>query len=218
LKWMTAQFSSAEVFGVEAADATEEEATGARFDDLGLSSDLCKALTDSGYTHPTTVQVQAIPAAMNGADLLVASSTGSGKTAAFMLPALERIVAARGDNKRREKGKVHGPRVLVLAPTRELAMQVAKAASTYGKHLQGLRVATIVGGVPYGAQLKASEGPSGCADRHTWPSARSPEHRRCRARPTWKCWFWTKPTACWTWASSMTSKPSLNKHQPNVRH
>ena len=140
-------------------DAVEVDDGAVQFSDLGLSSDLCKALTDSGYTHPTTVQVQAIPAAMNGADLLVASSTGSGKTAAFMLPALERIVAARGDNKRREKGKVHGPRVLVLAPTRELAMQVAKAASTYGKHLQGLRVATIVGGVPYGAQLKALKGP-----------------------------------------------------------
>ncbi|MGE5451680.1 MAG: DEAD/DEAH box helicase [Acidobacteriota bacterium] len=140
-------------------DAVEVDDGAAKFSDLGLSPDLCKALTDSGYTHPTSVQVQAIPAAMNGADLRVASSTGSGKTAAFMLPALERIVAARGDNKRREKGKVHGPRVLVLAPTRELAMQVAKAASTYGKHLQGLRVATIVGGVPYGAQLKALKGP-----------------------------------------------------------
>ena len=108
-------------------------------------------------------RIKAIPAAMNGADLRVASSTGSGKTAAFMLPALERIIAARGDSKRRDnqggKGKTHGPRVLVLAPTRELAMQVAKAASTYGKHMQGLRVATIVGGVPYGYQLKALKGP-----------------------------------------------------------
>ena len=146
-------------FGVEseqAADAPE----GPTFADLGLSPNLVRALADSGYTQPTSVQVQAIPAALNGADLRVASSTGSGKTAAFMLPALERIVAARGDNaKRREKGKVHGPRVLVLAPTRELALQVAKAATTYGRHLQGLRVATVVGGVPYGAQLKALKGP-----------------------------------------------------------
>ncbi|HEX5310441.1 DEAD/DEAH box helicase [Aquabacterium sp.] len=141
-------------------DAVEVDDGAVKFDDLGLSPELCRALADSGYTHPTTVQVQAIPAAMNGSDLRVASSTGSGKTAAFMLPCLERIVSARGDNtKRREKGKVHGPRVLVLAPTRELAMQVAKAAQTYGKHLQGLRVATVVGGVPYGAQLKALKGP-----------------------------------------------------------
>ncbi|MEY4764284.1 MAG: hypothetical protein RI907_957 [Pseudomonadota bacterium] len=133
---------------------------GPRFDELGLPAVLCAALNDSGYTSPTTVQAQAIPAALEGADLMVASSTGSGKTAAFLLPALARIAAARGDNsKRREKGKVHGPRVLVLAPTRELAMQVAKAATTYGNHMQGLRVATVVGGVPYAYQLKALKGP-----------------------------------------------------------
>ncbi len=147
-------------FGVEPQADAVETPEGPTFADLGLSAHLVHALADSGYTQPTSVQVQAIPAALNGADLRVASSTGSGKTAAFMLPALERIVAARGDNaKRREKGKVHGPRVLVLAPTRELALQVAKAATTYGRHLQGLRVATVVGGVPYGAQLKALKGP-----------------------------------------------------------
>lgn len=154
----------AEEFGEEADEAGAEEgaetAQGPRFEDLGLSPMLCRALADSGYTQPTSVQVEAIPAALKGADLRVASSTGSGKTAAFMLPSLERIIAARGDNtKRREKGKTYGPRVLVLAPTRELAMQVAKAADTYGRHMQGLRVATIVGGVPYAAQLKALRGP-----------------------------------------------------------
>ena len=152
--------------GTDANEINNESAaepSGPNFAELGLSPELCKALADSGYTQPTGVQIKAIPAAMNGADLRVASSTGSGKTAAFMLPALERIIAARGDSKRRDnqggKGKTHGPRVLVLAPTRELAMQVAKAASTYGKHMQGLRVATIVGGVPYGYQLKALKGP-----------------------------------------------------------
>ena len=143
--------------GEDAAPAADDG--GARFSDLGLSPMLVQALTDSGYTNPTDVQVRAIPAALEGKDLRVASNTGSGKTAAFMLPALERIVAARGDSNRREKGKVHGPRVLVLAPTRELALQVAKAASTYGRHMQGLRVATVVGGVPYGYQLKALRGP-----------------------------------------------------------
>ena len=91
---------------------------------------------------------------------MVSASTGSGKTASFILPALQRILAARGDNtKRREKGVVYGPRILVLTPTRELAMQVAKAADTYGRHVQGLRVATVVGGVPYPAQIKALRGP-----------------------------------------------------------
>ena len=140
----------------ENEDASEE----ASFDHLGLAPALTRALADAGYTSPTRVQLEAIPAALDGADLMVASSTGSGKTAAFMLPALQRIATARGDNsKRREKGKVQGPRALVLAPTRELALQVAKAAVTYGRHLQGLRVATVVGGVPYGAQLKALKGP-----------------------------------------------------------
>jgi len=124
------QASSEQDFGDDEEDPTLEgidgphaeaglgNPDGPRFDELGLPAVLCAALNDSGYTSPTTVQAQAIPAALDGADLLVASSTGSGKTAAFLLPALARIAAARGDNsKRREKGKVHGPRVLVLAPT-----------------------------------------------------------------------------------------------------
>ncbi len=130
------------------------------FDTLGLHESLAKAVADAGYTVATDVQMQAIPAALAGQDLMVSASTGSGKTAAFTLPSLQKIIAARGDNtKRREKGAVDGPRILVLCPTRELAMQVAKAASTYGRHVQGLRVATVVGGVPYPAQIKALRGP-----------------------------------------------------------
>jgi superfamily II DNA/RNA helicase len=90
---------------------------------------------------------------------MVSANTGSGKTASFVLPALTKVLAARGDGKRREKGVTYGPRVLVLVPTRELALQVTKAVSNYGRHVQGLRVASIVGGVPYGAQLKALRGP-----------------------------------------------------------
>ncbi len=129
------------------------------FASLGLHDALTRAVSDAGYENPTEVQARAIPPAMEGRDLRVSSSTGSGKTASFVLPALERILAARGDNtKRRDKGMT-GPRVLVLAPTRELAQQVAKAAVDYGRHVQGLRVVTVVGGVPYGAQLKALRGP-----------------------------------------------------------
>jgi superfamily II DNA/RNA helicase len=130
------------------------------FDTLGLAPAILQSLKDAGYDAPTDVQARAIPPALEGADLMVSSSTGSGKTASFILPALQKILAARGDNtKRREKGVVYGPRVLVLAPTRELAMQVDKAAVTYGRHVQGLRVTTVVGGVPYAAQLKALRGP-----------------------------------------------------------
>ncbi|XVJ70984.1 MAG: DEAD/DEAH box helicase [Rhizobacter sp.] len=130
------------------------------FLNLGLHDALLKAVADSGYESATEVQSQAIPAGLAGSDLMVSASTGSGKTASFILPALHGILAARGDNNtRREKGKVYGPRVLVLCPTRELAMQVAKAATMYGRHVQGLRVATVVGGVPYPAQIKALMGP-----------------------------------------------------------
>jgi len=130
------------------------------FETLGLQPAILQSLTDAGYVTPTDVQQRAIPLALEGRDLMVSSNTGSGKTASFVLPALQSILAARGDNtKRREKGVVYGPRVLVLAPTRELAMQVDKAATVYGRHVQGLRVTTVVGGVPYPAQLKALRGP-----------------------------------------------------------
>ena len=129
------------------------------FASLALSENLTRALADAGYAAATEVQARAIPPAIAGRDLMVASSTGSGKTASFMIPALERVLAARASGERRERGVVQGPRVLVLAPTRELAMQVAKAATVYGRHVQGLRVATVVGGVPYPLQIKALRGP-----------------------------------------------------------
>jgi len=136
------------------------ETTSNGFEALDLNQALVAALRDAGYEQPTDVQQRAIPPALQGRDLMVSSSTGSGKTASFILPALMRVLAARNDPaQRRERGQPSGPRVLVLAPTRELALQVAKAAMTYGRHVRGLRVATVVGGVPYGAQLKALRGP-----------------------------------------------------------
>jgi superfamily II DNA/RNA helicase len=93
------------------------------------------------------VQRAAIPAALAGTDLLVSSQTGSGKTAAFLLPALHRLAACA------PAGRGTGPRILVLAPTRELALQVDKAARGYGDG-QRLRTACLVGGMPYGLQLK----------------------------------------------------------------
>jgi superfamily II DNA/RNA helicase len=144
------------------------------FDTLGLAEPLVRALSVAGYTEPTSVQAEAIPAATGGADLMVSSRTGSGKTASFVLPALMRVLALRESEPRpaptpRTEGGPRGPRgprfvpqgpsVLVLAPTRELALQVAKAASDYGRFIPGLRVATVVGGVPYGAQLRALSGP-----------------------------------------------------------
>ena len=130
------------------------------FASLGLHEALVKAVADAGYETATDVQSRAIPVALAGQDLMVSSSTGSGKTASFILPALQRILTARADTtQQRDRNTVYGPRILVLTPTRELAMQVAKAATTYGRHVQGLRVATVVGGVPYPAQIKALRGP-----------------------------------------------------------
>ena len=130
------------------------------FDTLGLAPALLKAVADAGYGEPTDVQSRAIPAALEGRDLLVSSSTGSGKTAAFVLPALQGVLAARQQaGEAAPRRRTAGPRVVVLAPTRELAIQVSKACMTYGRHITGLRVATVVGGVPYGAQLKALRGP-----------------------------------------------------------
>jgi superfamily II DNA/RNA helicase len=133
-----------------------EESVEMSFESLNLQEPLARALQAAGYTAPTDVQAAAIPAGLAGKDLMVSSRTGSGKTASFMLPALTRILASRALPK---DLRFRGPRVLVLAPTRELAMQVAKAASDYGRFVPGLRVATVVGGVPYGAQLAALRGP-----------------------------------------------------------
>ena len=134
--------------------------TAMTFESLGLPEPLSRAVADAGYAAPTPVQAAAIPPALAGADLMVAAPTGSGKTASFIVPALQRVLAARTDPaKRREKGTVYGPRVLVLTPTRELALQIAKAAAAYGRHVAGLRVATVVGGVPYPAQIKALRNP-----------------------------------------------------------
>ena len=118
------------------------------FDSLGLAPALLSSIERTGFTTPTPVQMSAIPAALAGADLMVSAQTGSGKTAAFMLPALNRIA-----HKPANKGR--GVQVLVLTPTRELALQVSEATELYGSNLDDLRVATVVGGMPYGAQLKA---------------------------------------------------------------
>ena len=115
------------------------------FDTLGLDPSLLSNLTRLGYTAPTQVQREAIPAVLAGGDLLVSSQTGSGKTAAFVLPGLQLLRKA-------PKRSGIGPRMLVLAPTRELAMQVQKATHGYGSG-QNLRTACLVGGVPFGLQL-----------------------------------------------------------------
>jgi ATP-dependent RNA helicase RhlE len=121
------------------------------FTDLGLVKPLLKALAEENYTVPTPIQAQAIPFVLAGRDLLGIAQTGTGKTAAFALPILQRLAADPKPAPRR------GARVLVLAPTRELASQIGESFRTYGRHM-GLTVAVVFGGVKYGAQVKALAG------------------------------------------------------------
>ncbi|MDY3330899.1 MAG: DEAD/DEAH box helicase [Pelistega sp.] len=120
------------------------------FDNLGLAPVLLNAIKKAGFTNPTKVQEQAIPMALEGHDLIVTAQTGSGKTAAFMLPALQKMATQAPS-----KEKNPSVQMLVLTPTRELALQVAEAAKTYSTGMKDLRIATVVGGMPYGAQIKA---------------------------------------------------------------
>ncbi len=121
------------------------------FSGLGLSAPLLNMLVSSGYSEPTPIQAQAIPPALAGSDVLGIAQTGTGKTAAFALPMLERL---RATPKSRERGVC---RSLVLAPTRELAAQIAESFRQYGKQT-GLRVATVFGGVSKAPQIRALAG------------------------------------------------------------
>ncbi|MQY52066.1 DEAD/DEAH box helicase [Rhodocyclus gracilis] len=140
------------------------------FAELGLHAAVLKALADAGYNEPTPVQAQAIPAALAGRDLMVSSQTGSGKTAAFLLPALHRFAsqaptaaapstpnfgrhAPRGRSDRQRFSPAQ-PKMLVLAPTRELALQVTAAADKYGATLRHVRAVAILGGMPYPKQMQ----------------------------------------------------------------
>ncbi|WAL82686.1 DEAD/DEAH box helicase [Pandoraea sp. XJJ-1] len=120
------------------------------FEKLGLSADILRAVADLGYTHPTPIQLQAIPAVLQGGDLLAGAQTGTGKTAGFTLPILQmlstRARAAAANGKR-------SVRALVLTPTRELAAQVEESVTQYGKYLP-LTSMTVFGGVSMVPQVK----------------------------------------------------------------
>ncbi len=114
-----------------------------QFKDLGLIDALLRAVAAEGYESPTPIQVQAIPPILEGRDLLGAAQTGTGKTAAFALPMLQRL----GGH------KPNGVRALILTPTRELATQIGDSFATYGQHL-GMRHAVVFGGVAQGNQVR----------------------------------------------------------------
>jgi ATP-dependent RNA helicase RhlE len=120
------------------------------FDTLGLSADLLRAVADEGYTEPTPIQERAIPVVLQGGDLLAAAQTGTGKTAAFVLPILERLRPHANSSFSPAR---HPIRTLILTPTRELAMQVHDSVKAYGRHMP-LRAAAVYGGVPIEPQLR----------------------------------------------------------------
>ena len=131
------------------AQSTPDAESEIRFADLGLAPDLLKALEEFGYETPTAIQAGAIPPLLEGRDMIGQAQTGTGKTAAFALPLLQRLDLERRD-----------VQAIVLTPTRELAMQVAAAVRAYGKHVgkHGVRVLPVYGGQPIHVQRKALQG------------------------------------------------------------
>lgn len=120
-----------------------------QFTDLGLKAELLRAVADQGYDTPTPIQQKAIPAVMAGHDLMASAQTGTGKTAGFTLPILHRLASGPNDRLTRI---AKTPRVLVLTPTRELAIQVEESVRTYGKHLP-INSLAVFGGVGINPQI-----------------------------------------------------------------
>lgn len=129
------------------------------FAEFSLHESLQQALQGLGFTTPTPVQEQSIPAALEGKDLLVSSQTGSGKTAAFLLPTLNALANQDTFVPFKERMKaVTQPTILVISPTRELAQQVCQDAIAFVRHMKGVRIAAIMGGMPFGKQIQQLKG------------------------------------------------------------
>ncbi len=122
------------------------------FDSLGLSDALLRAVKDQGYATPTPIQLKAIPAVLAGGDLLAGAQTGTGKTAGFVLPMLQRLSAQPAPFVAGGRGSRKPVRALIVAPTRELAAQVEASVRLYGKHLKFVSMA-MFGGVGFGPQM-----------------------------------------------------------------
>jgi ATP-dependent RNA helicase RhlE len=142
--------ADAPAFAAHAAETHDKVATENGFASLGLTGAILKAVAETGYTTPTPIQAAAIPPLLKGRDLLGLAETGTGKTAAFALPIIQRLVADSQDRTPRKC------RVLILAPTRELAIQIAESLATYGKYTT-LTHTLIFGGVGANPQMRAMQ-------------------------------------------------------------
>ena len=133
---------------IEPVAESREPVDVSAFNDLNLHAELMRAIADAGYSKPTPIQEKAIPAVLSGKDLCASAQTGTGKTAAFILPAIHKLLT----NTVSTRSNVLGPRVLILVPTRELAMQVSAEAMKYSRYLKGMKTVCIYGGTPYPIQ------------------------------------------------------------------
>ena len=161
-----------------------------QFNELGLSDQALEAVARLGYEAPTPVQEQAIPLALEGRDLIAAAKTGTGKTAAFSLPSLDRLEHAKGGQ---------GPLMLVVTPTRELAQQIGEVCTAIAAR-RTIASSPWWAGVsytPHDQQAQAWRGRSSSPRRAA--SSTSWSRARC-VSATWRCSCSTRPTACSTWA------------------
>ena len=170
------------------------------FSEFGLSEPIIRALAQENYQTPTPIQKDALPLVLAGRDLVGIAQTGTGKTAAFALPILNRLAATpRAPDKK-------SCRVLVLSPTRELSGQILDSFRTYGKYMR-LSSTLAIGGVSMGKQVRALTGGVDVLVATPGRLLDLVAAMRCDLARS-RCWCSTKPTACSTWASSTTSARS----------
>lgn len=146
------------------------------FDALGLNPEILRAVAEQGYVQPTPIQQQAIPAVLQGRDLMASAQTGTGKTAGFTLPLLQLLVQKEPHAKGRRP-----VRALILTPTRELAAQIGENVRDYSQYLN-IRSLVVFGGVSINPQMMKLRGGVECADRHAWPFAGSGTPKRAETR------------------------------------
>ena len=164
-----------------------------------LGSSVQRGIRAAGFVQPRPIQERTIPATLEGRDILGLAQTGTGKTAAFALPVLERLLATRGGA---------DPRVLIVAPTRELATQIGEEIRSLARFTR-IKVATVFGGVSINAQIngiaRPPPDPGGLPRKVAGPGW--PQSRRA-PRFAWRPWCWTRRTTCSTWAFCPTSAGS----------
>ena len=159
------------------------------FENFKLNNQLLNAVKEIGYEKPTPIQEKAIPLALAGHDILGIAQTGTGKTAAYVLPLLYKVKYAQG----------HHPRALILAPTRELVMQIEEAVVSFGKYTD-LRYVCLYGGLGPKPQIEKLQ--AGIDIIIATPGRFMDLYRRAKFTPeTLKPWYWMKLIKCWTWAS-----------------